>query len=366
MSDEVSSAERDQREEQPDAQAPSRRGGGLAILALLLSLIAIGLAGYPYYQRMAQPASPQSNGELDAVRLAQQRQVEALKRLDGDFAELDAGLKQQQTRIEALDARPDIVTPPPASPVPERALKLGEAEFLLQSANDRLVVTRDPRAALATLLAAQSLVGQSDDPSLSDVRTALSSEIASLRDASSVDFDATLQSLQDIERAIPELPVRGARFAPTSSAPPSEPTVDSTWDTAWRKFSSLFEFRRQNASRPPPGPDEASYLRLNLELMVQMAGLALVRSDGAVYQHSLESMARSLDDYFDTSSADVAQMRSEVDQLLTVRINRSLPDISGSLAALRRVDTSAPPEGSAESVAPVQPADSNSNSSESP
>ncbi len=351
MSDETT-GQREQADQTEDLgnTAQPRRGGGLAALAILLSLIAIGLAGFPYYQqRVTEPPPQQPNGELEALRTTQQRQADELKRLDAGIADFETRLKQQQASIDAQSARvPEEVAPTPLSPMPERALKLGEVAFLLRSANDRLLVTHDAQAALTMLLAAQSLVGELDDQALGDVREALSSEIASLRAVSSVDFDATIQSLQAIESAIPALPVRGARFVPSASTAEPEPASTSVSATVWRKFSSLFEFRREGTARPPLGPDAAAYLRLNTATMVQMAELALLRNDGVVYQHSLESVRRWLDDYFDTGAQDVTNLRSQVERLAAVKIDRSMPDISGSLAALRRVDASAAPDAGAE------------------
>lgn len=350
------------------ARPPVRRGGrALAVFATLLALAALGVAGYPYYQRITGGGTTETNGQLEGLRLAQQRQAEDLKRVVDSAADFDARLNrlqagienQQQVAIEANKASshtPSESAERP-SPLPDRALKLGEAEYLLQSANDRLLVTHDVRAALAMLLAAQALVDQVDDHALADVRSALSNDVASLRDATVVDVDQTFQRLQAMSRALPELPARGVRFAsaPASAVPTDTPPA-SAWTLAWRKFLSLFEFRRQGAAaRPPLGPDEATYLRLNLGLMVQAAELALIRNDVIVYQQNLESIRRWLDDYLDTSAQDVVNARGEIDQLLAVRLDRTPPDINGSLTALRRVVA---PAASTPPSAPIATGDS--------
>ena len=55
----------------------------------------------------------------------------------------------------------------------------------------------------------------------------------------------------------------------------------------------------------------------------------------AVYQQSLGSVRRWLDDYLDPAAMSVTTARAEIDQLLAVQLDRALPDISGSLNALR-------------------------------
>jgi len=336
------------------ANAQVRRGGrGLAAFAVLIALLALGVAGYPYYERMSWSGATETVGDLEALRVAQQRQAEELARLVADTSAFDARLTQQQS-AGAGQAAAQASAPAVATALPERALKLGEAEFLLQSASDRLLVTRDVRAALAMLGAAQSLVDQIDDRTLADVRSALSRDIGALRDVSVVDTDATYQRLQALARQIPQLPARGAKF--TSAPAASDAPAASTASLAWAKFLSLFEFRRQGTSvRPPLGPDQAAYLRLNLGLTVQTAELALLRNDAAVYQESLQTIRGWLDDYLDTGAQDVAGARAEIDQLLAIRLDRSLPDISSSLTALRRVLNPSATTPAAAPVAATQP-----------
>ncbi len=324
-------------------KVPVRRSGRvLASFAALVALIALVLAGYPYYQRFVVGVPAVTNsGEFEALRMAQQRQADELVRLTAESTALDARLKQQhQTDAQGATTYESIATP---SAMPDRALKIAEAEFLVQGANDRLLVTRDTRAALAMLLAAQSLVDQVDDAALAEVRAALTNEIASLRDVAALDIDATFARLEALLKALPELPARGARFVSRPNVPSDAAPVPAT-TLAWQKFLSLFEFHRRSAARPPLGPDEANYLRLNLGLMLQTAELALLRHDDVVYQKSLESVRRWLDDYLDTNAPEVAAARSEIDQLLAVQVDRALPDVGGSRVALRRLMAPAPVE----------------------
>lgn len=325
--------------------APARRGGRvLASFATLLALAALGLAGYPYYQRyvVGTPA-PINSGELESLRTAQQRQADELARVAAEARALDARLIQQAA-TQAQPVVSPVVDSSSASVLPARALRIAEATFLVQGANDRLLVTRDVRAALAMLLAAQTIVDQIDDSELADVRAALSGAIASLRDVVVVDIDGTFARLQELQKALPDLPMRGARFVAAAVPAPSDAAPMSTASVAWQKFLSLFAFHRQGgAARPPLGTDEATYLRVNLGLMLQTAQLSLLRHDEVVYQQSLESVRRWFDDYLDTSATEVLAARAEIDQLLAVQVNRALPDIGAPLAALRKVVATASP-----------------------
>jgi uncharacterized protein HemX len=281
------------------------------------------------------------------LRTEQQRQAAELKRLSDGVAAFDSRL---QAEVREAPSQAASTT----AAIPDRTLKLVEAEYLLQAANDRVKVTGDARDALAMALGAQALIDRVDDATLAGVRTRLAHDVAALRDATAVDVDATYQRLQALAKALPDLPARGKRFG---SAPVDEAAQGTS--VVWRKFMSLFEFHRSGgAQRPPLGPDDATYLRLNLGLMVQSAELALLRADGDGYRQSLESVRVWLDDYLDTTASSVGAARAEIEQLLTVRLDRARVDLGGSLAALREVvgpvpTDAAQPQPAANAIAPV-------------
>ncbi len=231
----------------PRERGAARAAAGrvLASFAMLLALAALGLAGYPYYQRyvVGVPA-PINSGELESLRTAQQRQADELARIAAEAKALDARFSQQAT--EAQQAVPPAVDSPTASALPERALRIAEAAFLVQGANDRLLVTRDVHAALAMLLAAQTIVDQIDDAALADVRAALSGAIASLRDVTIVDVDANVRTAAGASEGAtgPADAWRPFRCC-TPVAAPSDAAPMSTAAVAWQKFLSLFAFHRQ-------------------------------------------------------------------------------------------------------------------------
>ncbi len=192
-----------------------RSGRGLAAFALLLALLALGLAAYPYYRQLTAPAAID---DFDALRAAQQRQADELQRVVGNSAELEAQLRRQQQRIDesnAASARDATSAPSVLTPESQRALKLAQTGYLLRNANDRLLVQRDVTGALTLLLAAQSLVSQVDVPALSTVHDELAKEVEALRNDAGFDLAAVSARLQMLARTVPDLPARGAKFSPT-------------------------------------------------------------------------------------------------------------------------------------------------------
>ncbi|HEY6598758.1 MAG TPA: uroporphyrinogen-III C-methyltransferase, partial [Pseudomonadales bacterium] len=333
------------------SSVPVRRGGrGLAAFALLLAVSALGLAAYPYYRQLNAPPTIDDPG---ALRDAQQRQADELQRVVGKSAEIESQLRRQQQRLDetrVAPSMPDGSAPSVLTPEAQRALKLVETDYLLRNANDRLLVQRDVPGALTLLLAAQSLASQIDLPAMASVRDALATDIEALRNDPGIDVRSASSRLSSLARTVLELPTRGVRFssndagvavattATLDSTAPVESTLELAAGSAWQKFRSLFEFRRERGTaRPPLGPDEAAYLRMNLALQLSLAELALLRNDASVYQQSLGSARRWIDEYLDPAAVLVTTARADIDQLLTLRLDRALPDISGSLSALRPV-----------------------------
>jgi uroporphyrin-3 C-methyltransferase len=103
------------------------------------------------------------------------------------------------------------------------------------------------------------------------------------------------------------------------------------------RLGSFVEIRRydEGGLRPLLGPDEAGYLEMNLRLMLERAQLAVLRRDAVLYEHSVAAALGWLDDYLDSESPAVIEVHAELQSLLALKLNRELPDISGSLTNLR-------------------------------
>jgi len=344
-----------------DVKAP-RSGRGLAAFAVLLALGALCLAGYPYYQKMVYGTAP------DVTPGPPGRDVVELRRaLDAAVANLDDRLQQQQlrqsTRLDEQDARIAASAHSPADDLATAAsaarlanvFKLAEAQYLLQGANNRLVLQGDGTGALAMMLAAQQQLADVDEPAVLNVRAKLNDEITTLRGEPGVDVNATFLRIEILKQNLPESPALSTGFAATNLPAPADQISMSVWQQVVRKFMSLFEFRRNTgAGQRPLTLDEVDHLRLNLELLLQTAQLALLRNDALVYAQSLTAARASLDAYRANNGDKVAGAQTEIDQLLAVPLHRALPDVSGSLTELRSVIGAAAPKPPPQSAATTE------------
>ena len=84
-------------------------------------------------------------------------------------------------------------------------------------------------------------------------------------------------------------------------------------------------------------PEQHYFVTENLKFALNSAQFALLRDDPAAYQRNLYNARAWITETFDSSDAAVASLLTEIDALLAEPVQVELPDISGSLAALREV-----------------------------
>ena len=82
-------------------------------------------------------------------------------------------------------------------------------------------------------------------------------------------------------------------------------------------------------------PDQSAWARLNLQLMLEQAELAVLRGHGELYQQTLDKALDALNTWFDDSDNRIATLKESVAELRNRNIDPPLPDISRSLTLLK-------------------------------
>ncbi len=341
-------------ERPPEETAPHRRtrGFGTALLGLL-SLIAIGLAGYVFWRvEWANPAAAvetRLNDRLAGLRITlNDARSTSEAELTARIAQVEETLAEQGDAFDATrTAFADAVAEQRRQAPPDaRDWRLAEVEYLLRVANNRVLLERDATTAERLLEAADLILEELDDYALFDVRALLAEERLALREAGAANAQTLFLRLEALKDGLGELPARipeyfGAPAAPprpdTPATVPEEPV--SAWDALLDRLSGLYEFRTRDGIAPRPllRPDEAVYLEFNLRLALERAQLGALRSDGLLYRESLAAALGWVDEHLDAESPAVQGLREEIDALLRFDVEAALPDISRSLARLREL-----------------------------
>lgn len=347
--------------EQPKtSRAPVR----LAMLALALSIAS--LVGIAYVVLLPAPTQqPQLNlttaidaleGRLqsgeDTVRRLEQRLNGLSNRNDAvassmaDFQQqTDRRLKSDMAVFESLPGRMSNVENSMSSiqgistGVRDNWL-LAEAEYYMQIANAQLQLAGNPQLARLALLQADDRIRQLANPALTNVRRALADELQALEFISRPDIEGVTLTLASLANIVDSLPLQQDIAVPPEDSPEIESELsgmDRAMASLRSTVSDAFSYRRIDEEvRPLLPPESAYFLRVNLSLQLQIARLALLRGERAAFQHSLDDTDKWLGDYYDTDSEKVKNARQTIADVRDSLFEIDLPDISGSLRALRQ------------------------------
>ena len=351
----------------PPPPKEKKSSGGIAWLALLLSLIAAAGVGYMVVQDWrAQSDAAQSASSLADLRSRLANSSESLSSLDqglADLAQADAqtasvvdGLqKDLDNRLRMLDSLParmanvenSLSTLQGVSTGARNTWLLAEAEYYMQIANAQLQLAGNPHLAALALGMADERIVQLSDPALTDVRRALADELTALEILEKPDIEGATLALASLARVVDSLPLRQANGAESDDAAefgPDTSGLERAWASIKGTASGLVKVTRSDDTAIPLMTPEATYfLRTNLTLQLQSARLALLRGEQAVFQQSLDDAASWLETYFNAESAQVNGALQTVAEIREGLFDVSTPDISESLRLLRQYETLAEP-----------------------
>lgn len=352
---------------EPDAAAKRGTSAPVAWLALLLSFVALATIGY----RVVDDWRVQRRGEQSAASLASSiivlqgrvdTSIEKLARLEPTLADFAAADSRNAADLEALQRDLDnrirlLDSLPPRMSNLERSIAslqgvsagardtwlLAEAQNYMQIANAQLQLAGNPQLAALALGMADERIVQLANPALIDVRRAIADELAALEVMDKPDIEGITLTLSSLARVIDSLPLRGVKAsAPESAQRTNEDLsgVDRAWNSVKGAVSGLIKVTPPDqAAMPLIAPDSVYFLRTNLSLQLQIARLALLRGETAVFEQSLDDATAWLELYFDTESAQVAAAQQTIDEIRDGLFSVASPDISKSLRLLRQFKT---------------------------
>lgn len=327
----------------PPLANSSGLSGRLALLLALIALVLLGVAALYFWQGQAQQnlriehalsQSDEQNQQLSRLQQVTQNKLASLETQERELRSSWNKLTQQiyintQKLAElGVRSRTDWL--------------LAEAEYLMRMANQRLALEHDIRGAEAMLQSADAIIIEIDDPSLTDIRQTLASELLSLQQVRHLDYQGIYFRLKALIKAVDNLSQQSflkstlATQADNTSVAhaPGAPTNRFTelWNTIWTDLKQAVSIRRLDQPLPPLlAPEQHYYLKQNLRLMLEQASLALLDKDSAIFQNSIESASEWLDQYFIQEDPSVQQLQQTLHTLGRQNISQSLPDISTSL-----------------------------------
>jgi uroporphyrin-3 C-methyltransferase len=224
---------------------------------------------------------------------------------------------------------------------PERAWSRAEAMYLLELAQQRLALDRDVDTAIVALESADARLASLRDASFAPVRQQIARDLQALRAVQRPDVTGISARIASLEERVTDLPVKGI-IAAERSATPREELPQSFLPRAWailrNSVASLIRVREVDEKAGGIVTQEEALLRReHLQLLLFSARSALARHDGDGYRQALASARKWLGESFDVADPSANAVLKEVQALEPIDVDPQLPEISGSIAALRRL-----------------------------
>ncbi|SEG77989.1 uroporphyrinogen-III C-methyltransferase [Marinobacterium lutimaris] len=340
---------------QPPASEPKKPATWPGKLALLLSVISLGGVGYLCWQgwelKQSTTSSQGAIAQQVETELANTR-AQIADRVSGVSETLGALKSQAESdkqNIAQLQQRlTDAIKQVNATRETSREdFLLAEAEYLLRLANQRVLMEQTATGALTLLKSTDQILRESDDVALYPVREALAQDIAALEAVPSLDTEGIYLQLAALSSQVDNLrvtPITDKRKLPAMLEEITPESVEKSWTegaaAAWGKAVDKFEKlvviqHRDEPVEPLMSPEQTYYLQQNLHLMLEQAQLALLQRKQEAFDASLVKAADWVGTYFDDKDATTQSLLRAFAELQEINVAPELPDISGSLKALK-------------------------------
>jgi len=382
-------AQREQPSPQPDSiaaraqQSAAPRTGRPAYLALVLSLLALGLAGWLFFERIST-LEEAHDGTLAAQELAavearldelaaqlaaerDQRQqlraiqtglVDDLDRLSGQLGGQIRALERESEQLgshlerrssqwsddieglerqlgEALDAWSDRGDQEQqAERDLQRQIAMLEAAAMLRIGQARAELAGDLSGAKLAYRRADEHLRRVDDVRLDRIRRALAGELEALDSVRSLDLGQSLARLDRLARESRRWPT----VLTADSGDTQRQRIDEDPPADWRqRLSGAARGLVRVQARDDLGRTQEQFeaARELLQLRLVAAQLALARRDVDVLNLQLAAAIELLDEWFDPSSEAVRQARVDLNELVDIRVEQDMPELGAALNGLQ-------------------------------
>jgi uroporphyrin-3 C-methyltransferase len=272
-----------------------------------------------------------SNKANQTLTLQSQEQV---RELGGKLGLLESKFAETQNQRTALESLYQDLSSS------RDQMLLAEVEQLLLIAGQQLQLAGNVKAALIAMQQADSRLQHSGRATLNGLRRAINTDMDKLRALPEVDISAINSRLDNLISVVNRLSLlQDARAVPEKIKPVST-AADNTWKKLlldiWQDAKDLVRIENTHTNEMPLlSPTQTYFLRENLKLRLLSARLALLSHDETSFKYDIKTAQEWVRLYFDVKSAEGIQAISTLQKLNASNIQIRLPDVSGSLEAVR-------------------------------
>jgi uroporphyrin-3 C-methyltransferase len=276
--------------------------------------------------------------EMDGTNKANQtlltQNQEVVRELGGKLSLLESKYAEAQNQRAALETLYQEMS----SSRDQTAL--AEVEQMLMIAEQQLQFSANVKAALIAMQQADNRLQRLDRPALSGLRKSINQDIDKLRALPNIDVAGINLHLDNLVASVDTVPLAQDIRKQEEPRLPAPVIAENVWNKFWRELwlEAKQLVRIENTEKhelPLLSPTQTFFLRENLKIRLLSARLALLSHDEASFKRDLKTAQEWTSLYFDTRSKEGAQTQVALQSLAASNIRIDLPDISGSLEAVR-------------------------------
>ncbi|HDZ47861.1 MAG TPA: hypothetical protein ENI10_05945 [Halomonas sp.] len=323
----------------------------MAIVLVIILAVALTFIAWQGWQRLESQQQRINELAQQAEGSATQQAVSDLEaRFDSGEAERDEALQSNldELRDEFASYRSDVDDTlgqvldqlSQEQETDDRDWLHAEAAYLLRLANQRLQLEGDVEGSAALLRTADARLVDADNPALTTVRGEIASELAALDAVPRVDRTGLYLALNAQQERISGLRLSQEieeRAVTSGIEQPPTGTFQRQLARFGQELKDLVVIRHHDeALEALVTPEQESYLRQSLRLVLEQSQLALLNEEQELYETSIDKALELLNGYYDTSREEAQSVISRLQELQQAQVKPELPDISASQQELAR------------------------------
>lgn len=332
------------------ADTPPKSGTGLLVtLFAFIALIALGLAGWQWYDTRERLAEIQLefSERLSEIDAAGKEQGAPSKQLRDELLALQARISGYENRLSGLAGQQAALETHLRDLKQDRSGQLlAEVEQNIVFAARQLQLAGNVRGAISTLQSSDERLAESER--FITLRKTLSRDLERLRALPQIDLPGMSMRLENAISALDTLPF-AADARPSVSVPPAERNdagVDAPLTSLefWKNFGvyalhkarGLVRIQRIDGQEtaPPLAPDQRLFLRENCKLRLLSARIALLSSNQTLFRRDVEQARHWIERYFNTGEKNVQAVLETLREFESAEIRIELPSLDETLSAI--------------------------------
>lgn len=319
-------------------KSPRNHKNGALVLGAVAIAIALAMGAGLYLNGKHQAdLQAQTNQRLSEQLNALQQQAnndkqQLTQQLTSAESALQAAQTQQASSAKELETLREKMAVISGNDV--RSWLLAQADYLVKLAGRKLWSDQDVTTAAALLKSADASLADMNDPSVMNVRRALTQDISTLSAVSQVDYDGIILKLNQLSNGVDNLRLadNDSDDAPMDSDNGELSSSVREWRQnlvkSWHNFMDDFITirRRDNTAQPLLAPNQDVYLRENIRSRLLIAAQAVPRHQDEIYRQSIDTVSTWVRAWYDTNDAATKAFLAQLDELSQQNIHMDLPD----------------------------------------